>query len=324
MTGIVVPKKVWDITDYIGNTPMISLSAMLPKNSGEIMAKLEMFNPGGSVKDRIALHMVETAEEKGLLRHGGTIVEATSGNTGIGLAMVAATKGYRLILIMPETMSHERRMILEAYGAELVLIPGSVGMKESVAKAEEILSERPDYFMPEQFHNPANPEAHRLTTAREILDQTNGRIDAFVAAIGTGGTITGVGEVLKQEIPGVQVIGVEPEQSPVLSGGKPGPHRIQGIGAGFIPDTLNLKLLDRIMTVNDVDAYVTCQDLARKSGILAGISAGAAMLASIKVAQELGPGGRVVTIFPDTGERYFSMEPYFRLDLKKRKRNVKR
>lgn len=304
-----------DIIGLVGNTPMVKLSKLISGESAEVMAKLEMFNPGGSVKDRIAFHMVQRAEENGQLKPGGVIIEATSGNTGIGLAMVAASKGYRLILVMPDTMSQERRTILEAYGAELVLTPGSEGMKGSVIKAEEILAENPAYFMPRQFQNPANPEIHRLTTAREILEQTGGEIDAFVAGIGTGGTITGVGEALKNEIPGVRIIGVEPAESPVLSGGQPGPHRIQGIGAGFVPETLNLKIVDRIITVKDLDAFLTSRALAREEGILAGFSAGAAVFAAAQVARELGKGKRVVTVIPDGGERYLSMTPYFRLDL---------
>jgi len=307
-----------DITGLIGNTPMIRISGAVPEGSAGIMAKMEMFNPGGSVKDRIALHMVNRAEEEGILKPGGVIIEATSGNTGIGLALVAAARGYRLILVMPETMSHERKIILEAYGAEVVLTPGPDGMKGSVNRAEEILARNPDYFMPRQFQNPANPEIHRLTTAREIIAQTGGKIRAFVAGIGTGGTISGIGAVLKKEIPGVQVIGVEPAQSPVLSGGDSGPHRIQGIGAGFIPETLDMSVVDRVIRVKDVDAYLTSQVLAREQGILAGISSGAALFAALRVAGETGPEGPVVTVFPDTGERYLSMAPYFRIDLIRR------
>lgn len=306
-----------DITSLIGNTPMVKLSALQPNNSAAIFAKLEMFNPGGSVKDRIALHMVNKAEEQGLLRPGGTIVEATSGNTGIGLAMVAAARGYHLILVMPETMSQERRAILEAFGSELILTPGPRGMEGSVEKAEALVHENPNYYMPSQFQNPANPEAHRITTAREIIDQSGGAIDAFVAGIGTGGTISGVGQVLKAEIPHVQIIGVEPVGSAVLTGQEAGPHRIQGIGAGFIPEILDRSVIDRIITIKDTDAYLASRKLARKQGILAGISAGAAVLAAISIAQELGPGKRVVTILPDTGERYLSMAPYFRHDLQR-------
>jgi len=307
-----------DVTGLIGNTPMQRLSALVSDHSAEVLAKLEMFNPGGSVKDRIALHIVNTAEEDGLLKPGGVIIEATSGNTGIGLAMVSAARGYKLILVMPETMSIERRSILQAYGAELVLTPGPAGMSGSVAEAERIVAENPGYFMARQFENPANPEIHRRTTAREILEQTGGKLDAFVAGIGTGGTITGVGEVLKREVPRVQIIGVEPAESPVLSTGKTGPHRIQGIGAGFVPKILNREVLDRIITVSDVDAYLTSMRLSREEGVFSGISSGAAVFAAMAVAREFGPDKRVVTVLPDTGERYLSMAPYFRLDLQRR------
>lgn len=305
------------VAQLIGNTPMVKLAALVSEDSAEVLAKLEMWNPGGSIKDRIALRMVEKAEEAGLLKPGGVIIEATSGNTGIGLAMVAASRGYRLVLVMPETMSLERRAILEAFGADLVLTPGAEGMAGSVNKAEEILAANPAYFMARQFENPANPEVHRLTTAREILEATGGRIDAFVAGIGTGGTITGVGEVLKKEVPGVKIIGVEPAESPVLSGGKPGPHRIQGIGAGFVPAVLNRSVIDDIITVKDIDAYLTSRAMARAEGILAGVSAGAAVFAAAALAKNMGRGKRVVTILPDTGERYLTMTPYFQLDLKR-------
>lgn len=310
-------RKEEGITDAVGNTPLVQLTKLPAAGGAEIFAKLEMFNPGGSIKDRIALHMVKKAEAEGQLKPGGVIIEATSGNTGIGLAMVAASRGYRLILVMPETMSQERKSILESYGAELILTPGEEVMNGAVAKANEILQENPDYFMPCQFENPANPEIHRLTTAREILKQTDGKVDAFVAAIGSGGTISGIGEVLKAECPGVQIIGVEPAESPVLSGGKPGPHRIQGIGPGFVPKTLNMKILDRILTIKDIDAYIMSQRLVKEEGISAGISAGAAVAAAIAIAQELGQGKRVVTIIPDSGERYMSMAPYFQLDLRR-------
>lgn len=306
------------VTQLIGNTPMAKLTALVNEDSAEILAKLEMFNPGGSIKDRIALKIVEKAEEAGILKPGGVIIEATSGNTGIGLAMVAASRGYRIILVMPESMSQERRAILEAYGAELILTPGGEGMNGSVKKAEELLAANPNYFMARQFENPANPEVHRLTTAREILKDTEGRIDAFVAGIGTGGTITGVGEVLKAEVPGVKIIAVEPAESPILSGGEPGPHRIQGIGANFIPAVLNRAIIDEIITVKDIDAFLTSRALAKEEGILAGISAGAAVYASVALAKKLGPGKRVVTVLPDTGERYLTMTPYFQLDLNRR------
>lgn len=311
-------KKGASVIDLIGNTPLVQVSRIAGPDQAEVLAKLEYYNPGGSVKDRIALHMVTVAEEQGLLKPGGVIVEATSGNTGIGLALVAAAKGYKLILVMPDTMSQERQTILKAYGAELVLTPGVEGMDGSIKVMEEILGQHSDYFAPRQFENPANPKVHRLTTAREILNQTGGRVDAFVAGIGTGGTITGVGEVLKGELPHVKIIGVEPASSAVLSGGAPGPHKIQGIGAGFVPKVLNRQVVDRLFTVTDEDAFLTSLQLAREEGLLVGISAGAAAFAALKVARELGPGKRVVTLLPDTGERYLSMWSYFRFDLRKK------
>ncbi|MBO8141845.1 MAG: cysteine synthase A [Firmicutes bacterium] len=301
--------------DVVGGTPLVRLRRVVPEQAGEVWAKLESVNPAGSVKDRIARAMVAAAEADGRLSPGGTIVEPTSGNTGIGLAMVAAARGYRLVLTMPDTMSAERRQLLSTYGAELVLTPGAEGMQGAVERARAIAEEIPGAFMPQQFENPANPEIHRLTTAREILDQTRGRIDAFVAGVGTGGTITGVGEVLKANVPGVRVIAVEPAGSPLLSGGRPGPHRIQGIGANFIPKVLNRAILDEVITVTDRDAYRMMGRLAREEGLLVGISAGAAVHAALKVAVRLGPESRVVTVLPDTGERYLSMAPYFRLDL---------
>lgn len=303
------------ITKLIGNTPMVTLANLALPGSAEIMAKLEMCNPGGSVKDRIALHMIEKAEQSGLLKPGGIIIEATSGNTGIGLGMVAASRGYHLKLVMPDTMSQERLAILETYGAELILTPGAEGMLGSVKAAEKILAANPDYYMPKQFENPANPEIHKLTTGPEILAQTGSRIDAFVAGVGTGGTVSGVGEVLKAAIPRVSIIGVEPAQSPVISGGTAGPHRIQGIGAGFIPAILNRAILDKVVKVEDMDAFLTARDLARKEGILAGLSAGAALFAALRAAAELGKGKRVVVLLPDTGERYLSMAPYFNFEL---------
>lgn len=301
-----------NILELIGNTPMVRLNKIVPSGSADIFAKLESFNPGGSVKDRICLSMVEDAEAKGLLRPGATIVEPTSGNTGIGLAMVGAVKGYKVILVMPETMSIERRFILNSYAAEVVLTPGIDGMEGAVKKAEEILKNTPNSFMPQQFKNPANPDVHRRTTAREILEQAEGKIDAFVAGVGTGGTITGVGEVLKKELQQVKIYAVEPATSAVLSGKEAGPHKIQGIGAGFIPEVLNRKIIDEIITVTDNDAFVTSKRLAKEEGIFVGISAGAACWAALKVAKLLGKGKKVVTVFPDTGERYFSMEEYFK------------
>lgn len=300
-----------DVTQLIGRTPVVKLQRFGGGNRAEILVKLESFNPGGSVKDRIALAMIEDAERRGILKPGSTIVEPTSGNTGIGLAMIAAARGYRLILTMPETMSIERRRLLKAYGAEIVLTPGSLGMRGAVEKAREILEQHPDYFMPSQFENPANPAIHEKTTAMEILETTGRNLDAFVAGVGTGGTITGVARVLKKEIPGIIVVAVEPAESPVLSGGKPGTHRIQGIGAGFVPKVLDLTLIDRIMQVKSDDAFEATRELARVEGILAGISSGAACVAALSIARELGQGKRVMAILPDTGERYLSVEGLF-------------
>ncbi len=297
----------------VGNTPMVPLSRLTDDSHAEVLAKVEYFNPGGSVKDRICEGMIDAAIDNGDLKPGGTIIEPTSGNTGIGLAMLAAVRGLRLILVMPESMSMERASLLSAYGAQLVLTPAWEGMRGAIREAERLREENPSYFMPNQFENPANPAAHRKSTALEILEATDGRIDAFVVAVGTGGTITGVGEVLKEKVPGVQVIAVEPETSAVLSGEEPGPHKIQGIGAGFVPPVLNRDVIDRIIKVGDDDAYRTAKQLARKEGLLVGISSGANALAALQVAKELGPGKRVVTLFPDTGERYFSIEKYFNI-----------
>jgi cysteine synthase A len=297
-------RKAETVLDLIGNTPMVRLQRLPATDGAQVWAKLERFNPAGSVKDRIAKSMIEAAEEVGLLGPGGVIVEPTSGNTGIGLAMVAAVKGYRLILIMPEGVSAERSALIRAYGAEVKLTPGKMGMKGAIAEAEE-LARRHGYFMPLQFSNPANPEIHRRTTAAEILAQV-GRLDAFVAGVGTGGTITGVGEILKDALPGVEIVAVEPAGSPVLSGGSPGKHKIQGIGAGFVPDVLNTAVIDRIVQVSDQDAAETARRLAREEGILAGISSGAAAWAAIQVAGRLGKDKVVVTLLPDTGERYLS------------------
>ncbi len=296
--------KAETVLDLIGNTPVVRLRRLPPAGSAAVWAKLERANPGGSVKDRIAKAMIEAAEEAGVLQPGDVIVEPTSGNTGIGLAMVAAVKGYRLILIMPETMSLERRTLLQAYGAELILTPGAEGMKGAIARAEELVREH-GYFMPQQFQNPANPEVHRRTTAAEILAQV-GRLDAFVGGVGTGGTITGVGEILKDTLPGVWIVAVEPADSPVLSGGSPGKHKIQGIGAGFIPQVLNTDIIDEIVPVTNDDAAETARRLAREEGILAGISSGAAAWAAVQVAHRLGEGKTVVVVLPDTGERYLS------------------
>jgi cysteine synthase A len=302
-----------DITELIGNTPLVRLNRLSKPGAATIYGKVEFFNPGGSVKDRICLNMINEAERQGKLKPGGTIVEPTSGNTGIGLALVAAVRGYKLILVMPESMSMERASLLSSYGAQLVLTPAWEGMKGSIKEAESILAQNPSYFMPDQFSNPANPAMHRMTTAVEIWDALNGKIDAFVAAVGTGGTITGCGELFKEKNPGVKVIAVEPAGSPVLSGGDPGPHKIQGIGAGFIPKVLNRTILDRVITVTDDEAYQTAKQLSKKEGLLVGISAGANVFAAQKVADELGAGKNVVTILCDTGERYISIEKYFNI-----------
>ncbi len=300
------------VLNLIGQTPMLSLNRRVSNGSARVFVKLEYFNPGGSVKDRIAWNMVEDAERRGVLKPGATLVEPTSGNTGIGLAFVAAVKGYRLILTMPEGMSLERRSILQAFGAEVILTPADRGMVDAVEKAQEMVSKNSNYFMPLQFENPANPEAHRKTTGPEILEWMGKEgVDAFVAGVGTGGTLTGVGEVLKTKNPSTQIIAVEPKSSPVLSGGRPGPHRIQGIGAGFIPKVLNTRLIDEIIPVADEDAYRTAKQMAHTEGLLIGISAGAAVWAALKVAQRLGPGKNVVTVVPDSGERYPSMGRFF-------------
>ncbi|HEX5646636.1 MAG TPA: cysteine synthase A [Nitrospira sp.] len=302
-----------EITELIGNTPLVRLNRLSKPGAATIYGKVEFFNPGGSVKDRICLNMINEAERQGKLKPGGTIVEPTSGNTGIGLALVAAVRGYKLILVMPESMSMERASLLSSYGAQLVLTPAWEGMKGSIKEAESILAQNPSYFMPDQFSNPANPAMHKMTTAVEIWDALDGKIDALVAAVGTGGTITGCGEFFKEKNPAIKVIAVEPATSPVLSGGDPGPHKIQGIGAGFIPRVLNRKILDRVITVTDDEAYQTAKQLSKKEGLLVGISAGANVCAAQKIADELGPGKNVVTILCDTGERYISIEKYFNI-----------
>ena len=304
------PVTAGNVLELIGRTPLLRLNRVVPPGAAAVWAKAELFNPGGSVKDRIGLAMIEAAERQGLLSPGGTIVEPTSGNTGIGLAMVAAVKGYRLILTMPETMSVERRKLLEAYGAEVVLTPGEQGMSGAVEQARRLASENPEFFMPQQFENPANPEVHRRTTAQEILAQVSGRIDAFVAGVGTGGTITGVGEVLRERDPDVLVIAVEPEGAAVLSGGARGSHKIEGLGAGFVPEVLNREVLSGVLTVTDEAAMAMARRLARKEGLLVGISSGAAAWAAVRVATELGAGKTVVVVFPDTGGRYLSTELY--------------
>jgi cysteine synthase len=296
------------ILQLIGNTPMVRLRRLAGAADAEVWAKLEGFNPGGSVKDRIALAMIEDAEQRGRLKKGMKIVEPTSGNTGIGLAMVAAVKGYPIVLAMPESMSMERRQLLQAYGAELVLTPAARGMRGAVEKAAEIAGSGREHFLAQQFENPSNPMAHRRTTAREILAFMGGRrIDAFVAGVGTGGTITGVGEVLRKHAKGVRIYAVEPAASPVLSGGQPGPHPIQGIGAGFVPKVLNTTVYHEIVQVTADQAKETTKRLAVQEGLLVGVSSGAACWAALQVAAKLGKGRRVVTILPDGGERYLSM-----------------
>jgi cysteine synthase A len=297
-------RKAETVLDLIGNTPVVRLQRLPPPGSAVVWAKLERANPGGSVKDRIGKAMIEAAEEAGVLQPGGVIVEPTSGNTGIGLAMTAAVKGYRLILVMPDTLSVERRALMKAYGAELILTPGTEGMKGAIARAEEMVREH-GYFMPQQFENPVNPEIHRHTTAAEILAQV-GHLEVFVAGVGTGGTITGVGEILKDTLPDVRIVAVEPADSPVLSGGPAGGHKIQGIGPGFIADVLNTGIIDEIVQVTSDAAAETARRLARAEGILVGISSGAAAWAALQVAQRLGDGKVVVTLLPDTGERYLS------------------
>ncbi|MGG4490387.1 cysteine synthase A [Metabacillus idriensis] len=297
------------IHELIGETPIVKLNRIVEENSADVYLKLEFMNPGSSVKDRIALAMIEAAEEKGLLKAGDTIIEPTSGNTGIGLAMVAAAKGIKAILVMPETMSMERRNLLRAYGAELVLTPGPEGMGGAIRKAEE-LSKEHGYFMPQQFKNEANPDVHRRTTGPEIVSQMGGQLDAFIAGIGTGGTITGAGEVLKEAYPDILIYAVEPSDSPVLSGGKPGPHKIQGIGAGFVPDILKTDIYDGVITVKNEEAFEVARQAAKEEGLLGGISSGAAIKAALQVAKELGKGKKVLAIIPSNGERYLSTPLY--------------
>ena len=296
-----------NLTDLIGRTPLLRLNGLTGGLGADVVAKLESFNPGGSVKDRIGFAMIRDAEEKGILNKDSVIIEPTSGNTGIALAFVAAARKYRLILTMPDTMSIERRNLLKAYGAELVLTPGARGMRGAIEKAEELAAATPNSFVPQQFNNPANPDIHRKTTAEEIWADTDGRIDILVAGVGTGGTITGVGEVIKERKPGFKVVAVEPLDSPVLSGGDPGPHKIQGIGAGFVPTVLNTKVIDEIIKVRNEEAFSVSQRLARDEGLLAGISSGAAAFAALQLASRPENKGKlIVVVLPDTGERYLS------------------
>lgn len=302
-----------NVLELIGNTPTVKLNRLAGDQVAEVYAKLEAYSPGGSVKDRIAMSMIESAEKEGKIKPGSVIVEPTSGNTGIGLALICAVRGYKCILVMPESMSLERSFILKSFGAGIVLTHAIEGMAGAIKKAEEIVKDAPNAFMPQQFKNPSNPEVHRKTTAREILAVSGGNIDAFVAGVGTGGTITGVGEILKEKYPEMKLVAVEPENSAVLSGESSCPHKIQGIGAGFVPDVLNTEIIDRIIKVNDEDSYAMSQRLAREEGIFAGISSGAAVFAALKVAGDLGKGKKVFVILPDTGERYFSMQQYFEI-----------
>jgi len=303
----VTVRRHHDVTELIGNTPLVRLNRLSPKGGATIYAKVEYANPGGSVKDRICLNMIDEAERSGQLKPGATIVEPTSGNTGIGLALIAAVRRYKLIIVMPETMSLERASLLSSYGAELVRTAGWEGMLGAIREADRIVRQNPMFFKPDQFSNPANPAIHRLTTALEIWSALDGRIDAFVAGVGTGGTITGCGEVFKEHNRAIRIIAVEPSASPVLSGGIPGPHKIQGIGAGFVPAVLNQKVLDRVIAITDDEAYRTAKLLASQEGLLGGISSGANVAAAQRVAAELGHDKTVVTMLCDTGERYLSV-----------------
>lgn len=298
---------VKNITELVGNTPIVKLNRLPGPDSAEVYLKLESFNPSSSVKDRAALNMIEEAEKQGLIKPGATIIEPTSGNTGIGLAMVAAAKGYRAIIIMPASATTERVSLLKAYGAEVILTPAEKLMAGCIEKANELLKQIPNSFMPNQFINMANPEVHKKTTALEILKDMDGKLDVFVSTAGTGGTISGTGEVLRHHLPNLKIYVVEAKTSPVIAGGKPGPHKIVGTGPGFIPDTLNMKIFDKVIHVTDEEAISTTKDLARKEGILCGVSAGASTFVALQMAKKIGPGKRVLAIAPDSGERYLSM-----------------
>ncbi|MCM6880745.1 cysteine synthase A [Enterococcus italicus] len=302
--------KIYEsITELVGQTPIVKLSKLVPDDAADVYVKLESFNPGSSVKDRIALAMIEKAEQTGELQPGSTIIEPTSGNTGIGLAMIGSAKGYKVIIVMPETMSIERRKLMQAYGAELILTPGSEGIKGSIAKATE-LAEKEGYFLPLQFENPENPHIHEVTTGVEIADAFADGLDAFVSGIGTGGTITGAGKVLAEKFPGIDIVGVEPAESAVLSGGQPGPHKIQGIGTGFVPKVLDRDVITEVIAVAGDDAIKTAREVAHQEGFLVGISSGAAVNAALQVAKKLGKGKKVLAILPDNGERYLSTALY--------------
>ncbi|MDT3995172.1 cysteine synthase A [Mammaliicoccus fleurettii] len=303
-------KRVNNIVELIGDTPVVKLNNVVEDGSADVYVKLEYQNPGSSVKDRIGLAMIEAAEKEGKIKPGDTIIEPTSGNTGIGLAMVAAAKGYKAVFVMPDTMSSERRALLKAYSAELVLTPGAEGMKGAIKKAKELKDEK-GYFEPQQFENPANPKVHELTTGPEIVEQFEGvQVDAFLAGVGTGGTLSGAGKVLKEKYPEIQIVAIEPEASAILSGGNPGPHKLQGLGAGFVPDTLNTDVYDDVIKVGNEEAMEMSRKVAKEEGILGGISSGAAIVAALKKAKDLGKGKTVVTVLPSNGERYLSTPLY--------------
>lgn len=308
MGGIIL-KVAQNIAELIGETPIVKLNRSAKDDGAEIYAKLEFMNPGSSVKDRIALSMIEAAEQEGVLKEGDTIIEPTSGNTGIGIAMVAAAKGYKSVIVMPDTMSKERRNLLRAFGAKLILTPGAEGMKGAIKKAEELQKEQ-GFFMPQQFNNMANPEIHAKTTGREIIKQMPDGLDAFISGVGTGGTVSGAGKVLKKHFKHIKIYALEPEDSPILSGGTPGPHKIQGLGAGFVPNTLDTSIYDGVIRISNEESFETAREVAKKDGILGGISSGAAIAAARKIAQKLGKGKKVLTVLPSNGERYLSTPLY--------------